>query len=130
MKRERYFKIDGYLRGFEAPDYLRNEATRRTYLQCQKKIITFHRMFIRNYQNEATKPTTWGNGAYIPFDIVLSYHSMKRTTWNRLFHNEDEYYGFNDVLREEIEGGGYKKLNLFEPNDRIIFKEKVEKLNK
>lgn len=31
MKREAYHKIDTYLRGFEAPEYLRGPATRRTY---------------------------------------------------------------------------------------------------
>jgi len=31
MKRDAYLKIDDWLRGFEAPDYMREPAERQTY---------------------------------------------------------------------------------------------------
>jgi len=53
-KKDAFSKIDSYLRGFEAPDYMREPAERQTFFKSSGKFYAFHKMSTMNFEAEAT----------------------------------------------------------------------------
>ena len=64
MRREVFMKFDNILRGFEVPDYLREPAERRTYVDNKKKEHAFYKMLAMNYKSEQTPLTYVGRGSF------------------------------------------------------------------
>lgn len=122
----RYYKIDHAVKGFIVPDYLKDEARKRTMLQTFGNIITFRHFFKQNYENEQTPTTTMFRTSLNILEFALIYGITNRNGWNRYFWNEVEYYTIGDYVKE-IQSS--KPLNLEDPAQLEKFLANAEKMN-
>ena len=125
-----YSKVDTYLRGFEAPEYLREPVRQRTYMECKEKIDTFHEMLVKNYENEKTIANHWYRGSMALLELAIFYNSILKMGWNRLFYNEEEYLSTQDWLKNRAYLNSEKKLDLNDKDDRKEFVSQMTAYNK
>lgn len=123
----RYFKVDYAIKGFVVPDYLQEEAKKRTLLQSYGNMITFRHFFKQNYENDQTPQTHVIQTSLNIIEFFLIYGSCERNGWNRYFWNEIEYYTIGDYCRE-IRGSN-QILNLEDPAQLEVFLNNCEKFN-
>lgn len=125
-----YSKIDTYLRGFEAPDHIKNEVKNRTYVDCKEKIDTFHEMLAKNYNNEKTFLNHYYRGSMVILELAIFYNSTMRIAWNRLFYNEEMYLDTKEWLKQQIHLFDTIKFDM--NNDKHIekYKQRLDNFNK
>lgn len=113
-RRQRYFKVDTALKGFEAPQYIKEEARQRTFFDSFVNIYKWQQFVDQNYNSELTGSTYMYNGTRSIFELFMIYGLLSRSSWNRLFFNERRYYSIGDVFREskEMSEGHIKELDL------------------
>lgn len=107
-------KVDFHLPGFEAPDYLRERARKRTLADAYSKISTFYMMLKNNFDAEKTTRMHFGISSYMPLELVYINNLFKRSAWNRLFFNESFYVKNQD----EVAQMEYKPYNLRNPEEK------------
>lgn len=125
-----YNKVDMFLKGFEAPEYLREPVRQRRYLDCVDKVFSFHEMLVKNYENEKTLSNHWFRGSIAILELFMFYGSTLRMGWNRLFYNEEEYISTDEYLRQRAYLNREKKLDLSDESDRKEFVEEITDFNK
>ncbi len=129
-KRAAYHKVDFYLGGFEAPDYIREPARKRTLIQARDKMIAFYRLLETNYDYESTEVSYWGRGQIIVLELVNFYNSSLRIAWNRYFYNEDTYIDpSEELLWDHKNILHHKKYNLRTNEGRTQFENHMNKQN-
>ena len=124
----RYFKVDHCVKGFIAPDYLQEEARKRTMLQTFGNIITFRHFFKQNYENDQTPQSQQFRTSLNIVEFFLIYGICDRNAWSRYFWNEKHYYTIGDYLSEIR--GSKKPLNLEDPAQLEMFIDNAEQENK
>lgn len=70
-QRHAHSKVDFYMPGFEMPDYVQDELKKRTFYEARGKLDLLYKMIINNYFAEDTQVTYWGNGSWMPFELLL-----------------------------------------------------------
>lgn len=100
-RKQRYFKVDYGLKGFEAPDYIKEEARRRTFFKSLSNHITFRHFFKQNYQNDQTPQTIYIRTSMVVIELALLHGVCSRNAWSRYFWNEIHYYTIANFIEEE-----------------------------
>lgn len=85
-------KVDFHIPGFEAPDYLREPARKRTYHEAKDKIDLFYMAINNNFKAENTPLFNIGVGSYVVLEGFYIHNFFSRAAWNRYFFNEKTYY--------------------------------------
>lgn len=99
-RKMRYFKVDFGVKGFEAPDYIKEEARKRTYFQSLSNLATFRHFFKQNYQNDQTPNSVYIRTSLVILELALYYGVTSRNAWNRYFWNEVHYYTIAKFMEE------------------------------
>lgn len=128
-RRERYFKVDGAVKGFEAPDYLKEEGRQRSFIDSFANIYRFRHFLHHNYTNDMTSKTHWYRGTSVLLEFFVINGMTSRNAWNRYFFNEKHYYTPADFL-EETRNKSEKNLDLTSENDWEEFKKRAVVINK
>jgi hypothetical protein len=130
-RRQRYFKVDMVLKGFEAPQYIRDEAQQRTYFDSYVNLYKWQHFVNHNYNSEITPMTYMYNGTRTLLELFMIYGLVSRNSWNRYFFNEERYYGIQKFAEDVKEHNSNRKnLNLSDPQDLKEFEERANSLNK
>ena len=113
-RRSRYFKVDMAMKGFEAPQYLKEEANKRTYIDSFVNIFGWRHFVESNYYSDMTPITTLYNGSRTILELFILYGFASRSAWNRYFFNEEKYYDLDKCVEDmkAIDGSYYKNYDL------------------
>lgn len=107
-------KVELPVRGFVAPDYLREERRKRTFLEGLGNFLTYRHFFTHNYENEQTTFNKMFTGSRNILEAIYWTNSTERNAFNRFFYNEKHSYTVDDYLDEERVD---RKLNLSDPKE-------------
>ena len=127
-RRLRYFKVDDCIKGFEAPDYLKEEARKRTYIQSLANITKFRHFFEHNYANEITPQTYMYKGSVVVLELFMIYGITSRNAWTRYFFNEIHHYTSGTYVEERR--NGKKPLDFANDADWEVYKKTAVTFNK
>lgn len=122
----RFQKVEDAVMGFEAPDYIREEVRKRTFIQGMGNMMTWRHFYQQNYENDQTPISTMFHNSRNILEIVYLVGGTERNAWNRYFFNEKHYYTVDTYLEENR---FERKLKLTEPADLDEFISRCEKAN-
>ena len=130
-RRQRYFKVDMAVKGFEAPKYIKDEAQKRTFFDSYVNIYKWQHFVDYNYSSELTGSTYMYNGTRTILEIFMIYGLLSRSAWNRYFFNEERYYSINNVYEDfKAHNVGFiKNLDLSDPEHLAEFEKRANSFN-
>jgi hypothetical protein len=130
-RRSRYFKVDMVLKGFEAPQYVREEGQQRTFFDSYVNQYKWQHFVNHNYNSEITPTTYMYNGTRTLLELFMVYGLVSRSAWNRLFYNEERTYGIHH-LNEDLNDhnkDSKKNLDFSNPEDLKEFEVRANEWN-
>ena len=130
-RRHRYFKVDVALKGFESPQYIRDEAQKRTFFDSFVNFYRWQHFVNYNYHSEQTASTYMYNGTRTLLELFMIYGLLSKSAWNRYFFNEERYYSINQVFDDfkSYNNGITKNLNLEDPEHLVEFEKRANQFN-
>lgn len=131
-RRQRYFKVDMALKGFEAPQYIKEEARQRTFFDSFVNIYRWKHFVAHNYEGEITPVTYMYNGTRVILELFMIYGLTSRLAWSRYFFNEERYYGYQHMLEDfkALNRGTKHTLDFSNPEDLKEFERRANAWNK
>lgn len=130
-KRMGFGKVDASTIGFEAPDYIREDVRKQTYLDVYDNILKYKHMLLSNYLAEMTPITYMGRGSIVILELLIVHNLFSRSAWNRYFFNEEEYMDSRKYAADfEKMIGMDNSLNLSTESGKKNFETYMEKMNK
>lgn len=127
LRMHRYYKVDEAVKGFEVPEYVKEEAKERYFFRSLGNVITYRHFFKQNYQNDQTPNSNWFMTSLNIIELFLMYNSTLRNGWARYFWNEEHYYTTGDYVKET--NSPKDKLDLSNENDFKQFFKRAQELN-
>ena len=128
--RSGFAKVDASMMGFEAPDYIREEVRKQTYMDVHDNILDYKHAILSNYMADMTPITYMGRGSIVVLELFIVHNLFSRSAWNRVFFNEEEYIDSRKYVAdfEKMMGGG--KLSIATEAGRKKFEARMKKANK
>ena len=131
-RRQRWFKVDMVLKGFEAPQHVRNEVQQRTFFDSYVNLYKWQHFVNHNYNSEITPMTYMFNGTRVILELFMVYGLTSRNAWSRYFFNEERYYGLQHFFEDfkDHNKNHIKNLDFTKPEDLKEFEVRANDWNK
>ena len=129
-KRMGYAKVDVSMMGFEAPDYIKEEVRKQTYVEVYDKILKYKHMLLSNYMVDMTPTTYMGRGSIVILDLFIVHNLFSRAAWNRYFFNEEEYIDSRKYVADFQRMIGKRNFDISTESGKKKFESHMSKVNK
>jgi len=129
-RRMGFGKVDATMMGFEAPDYIREDVRKQTYLEVYDRILTYKHMVLSNYMVELTPVSYFGRGSLVILELAIVHNLFSRSAWNRYFFNEQEYVDSRKYVADFEKSAGTKMWDFDSESGRKQFEKFITKMNK
>jgi len=126
LRHLRHQKVEQAVAGFIAPDYIKEETRKRTFLKSAGNFMTWRHFYQQNYENDQTAHSTYLHNSRNILELVYLVGLFDRNAWNRYFFNEKHYYTVDDFIDENRME---RKLQLSDPKDFEEFVKRCEAAN-
>jgi len=127
-RRGRYYKIERAVRGFQVPEYLKVESSKRTLAETIEVKEEWENFTLTNYYSDMT-PTTRGpaTSRMIALEVINTYGLFQEGAWERYFFNEASYG--DTYTEEELKEAAnpYSQFDLNNEEGRRQFEVRVNK---
>lgn len=119
------------VKGFESPQYVREEAQKRTFFDSFVNMYKWQHFVEYNYESDRTATTYMYNGTRALFELFMIYGLLSRSAWHRYFFNEENYYSMNHVFEDfkAFNNGITRNLDLSDPEHLIEFEKRANAYN-
>ena len=99
-RRVRFNKVDHAVTGFEAPEYLKAEARKRTYIESLTNLTKMMHFIFQDYQSDLTPNSYFFTGNVAIFEFMTMHNMMNPNAWTRYFFNEKHYHSMQNYIKE------------------------------
>lgn len=129
-RRMGYGKVDASMMGFEAPEYIKEDVRKQTYMEVYDRILSYRHMLLSNYMAELTPVSYMGRGSLVLLELFIVHNLFSRSAWNRYFFNEEEYLDSRKYVADFERVSGAKPFDINTESGRKGFEAFMTHANK
>lgn len=100
-RRMRFFKVERGLQGFNVPDWVKEEAKKRTLADAVRMEIKWNDFIHDNFFSDITPGSHFLRSKFTPLELLTYYGLLRYEAWERYFLNEKKYTAIPTEVYQE-----------------------------